>query len=108
MQYGTLCGHMERGGYAPARIVHIGLTSFHMGRNVQVMPYPTERPVVEYIDAARREKGLSINEFARLSGLSARTVAVKLAGDRPLKLSDLYRFAAALGTSPAQIYSDLS
>jgi transcriptional regulator with XRE-family HTH domain len=71
------------------------------------MTYPTMQQVAEYIDAARQGQGLSMKRFAELSGLSARTVKVKLTGERPIKTSDLYRFAVALGTSPGRIYSQL-
>jgi transcriptional regulator with XRE-family HTH domain len=72
------------------------------------MTYPTMQQVAEYIDDARRGQGLSMKKFAELSGLSARTVKVKLAGERPIKTSDLHRFAVALGTTPGQIYLELA
>ena len=72
------------------------------------MTYPTMQQVAEYIDAARVGQGLSMNRFGELSGLSARTVKVKLSGERPIKTSDLYRFAVALGVTPGQIYADLA
>jgi transcriptional regulator with XRE-family HTH domain len=71
------------------------------------MTSPTERQVIEYINDARIGQGLSINAFATLAGLSARTVGAKLTGERPTRVTDLYRFAVALGTTPAQIYTVL-
>jgi transcriptional regulator with XRE-family HTH domain len=71
------------------------------------MHYPTEAQVMEYINDARQGQGLSINALALLAGLSARTVAAKLAGERPARITDLYRFAVALGTTPARIYTEL-
>ena len=71
------------------------------------MTYPTVQQVVEYIDAARAGQGLTVKEFADLSGLSARTVTAKLAAESPMKVSDLYRFAFALGITPGRVYTDL-
>jgi hypothetical protein len=49
-----------------------------------------------------------MKRFAELSGLSARTVKVKLSGEGPIKTADLHRFAVALGMTPGQIYSELA
>lgn len=83
------------------------LISFHMTRIVQSMTYPTMQQVAEYIDAERKGQGLTYAELARRTGLSARAVRARLAGDRPIHATDLYKFAAALGTTPGEIYAKL-
>lgn len=84
-----------------------GLPSFHMTRIVQGMTYPTMQQVAEYIDAERRGQGLTYAELARRTGLSARAVRARLTGERPIHATDLYKFAAALGTTPGEIYAKL-
>lgn len=83
------------------------LISFHMTRIVQSMTYPTMQQVAEYIDAERKGQGLTYAELARRTGLSARAVRARLAGERPIHATDLYKFAAALGTTPGEIYAKL-
>lgn len=71
------------------------------------MTDPTMQQVAEFIDAARLEQGLSMKRFAELSGLSARTVKVKLAGEQPITSADLHGFARALGLKPGDIITVL-
>lgn len=78
-----------------------------MERIVQTMTYPTMQQVAEYIDAERKGQGLTYVELANRTGLSARAVKARLTGDRPIRASDLYKFAVALGMTPSEIYLHL-
>ena len=107
MQYRSECSQVAPLREPLARNVRLPLAFVPYGTYCSNMHYPTEAQVMEYINDARQGQGLSINAFASLAGLSARTVSAKLAGERPARITDLYRFAVALGTSPARIYAAL-
>lgn len=83
------------------------MQSFRLERIVQGMTYPTMQEVAGILDAARAGQGMTYVELAARTGLSARTVKAKLAGDRPIRVSELYAFAVALGTLPSEIYEQL-
>lgn len=78
-----------------------------MTRIVQTMTYPTMQQVAEFIDAERKGQGLTYKDLADRTGLSSRAVSARLTGDRPIRASDLYKFAVALGMTPSEIYLQL-
>lgn len=72
------------------------------------MTFPTMTEVAAHLDAKRQGQDLSHEHIAGLSGLTPRQVEAKLTGERPITTGDLNKLAAALSTTPAQVYTDLA
>ena len=79
-----------------------------MGYIVFHMTFPTMTEVAARLDATRTGQGLSHEHIADLTGISPRQVKAKLNGERPITTGDLHKLATALGTTPAQVYTDLA
>ncbi|MBI1400042.1 helix-turn-helix transcriptional regulator [Hyphomonas sp.] len=58
------------------------------------------------IRAAREARGLNLHELARLSGISASALSLIETGQRDLRLTTLYRVAAALRVSAGDLLED--
>lgn len=72
------------------------------------MTFPTMNEVAAHLDAKRHGQGLSHEHIADLTGNSPRQVKAKLNGERPITTGDLNKLAAALGTTPGQVYTELA
>ncbi|WP_454762188.1 helix-turn-helix domain-containing protein [Caulobacter segnis] len=60
------------------------------------------------IRKTRKTLGLSLNQVARLSGISAPALSLVENGRRDLRLTSLHRIAEALRIAPADLLSDRS
>lgn len=72
------------------------------------MTFPEMNEVAAHLEASRTGQGLSHEHIAGLAGLRPGQVKAKLNGERPITTGDLQKLAAALGTTPAQVYADLA
>jgi transcriptional regulator with XRE-family HTH domain len=72
------------------------------------MTFPTMNEIAAHLDAAAQGQGLSHEQIADLTGISPRQVVAKLKGERPITTGDLNKIAAALGTTPGQVYTSLA
>lgn len=58
------------------------------------------------IRALREKHGLNLHELARLCGISASALSLIETGKRDLRVSSLFKIAAALRVTPGEILND--
>ena len=58
-----------------------------------------------YLKEVRDEKGLSLNELARISGVAKRTICLIESGDANPLVSTMCKLAKALGVQAHELYS---
>lgn len=79
-----------------------------MERIVYSMTYPNMKQVADHLESVRKGQGFTNKQLAERAGMTAYSIKAKLAGERPITTGDLFTIATALGTTPGQIYSELS
>lgn len=69
----------------------------------QAVQHPANKTEIDLIEAAREEKGISMNALADQTGIPYATLRRSLKGSRSLNLIELRTIASTLGVTPSQL-----
>lgn len=69
----------------------------------EAVQHPAHQTEIDLIEAARKDKGVSMNALADQAGIPYATLRRSLKGGRALNLLELRAIAATLGVNPSQL-----